>query len=133
MFVVSAFYASILAIIFVFLSRNTIVARRSAQVPLGDGGDRVLLRRMRVHGNFAEYVPFSLLLIGFAEAQGTPATLLHALGAALVFGRIIHAIGVGREPEDSRYRVAGMTATFAVIAIAAIANLSHSAGSWLLP
>ncbi len=133
MFAVTAFYASILAIIFVFLSRNTIVVRWSTKIPIGDGGDPMLLRRMRVHGNFAEYVPFALLLIGLAEGQGAPVTLLHTLGVVLVVGRIVHAVGVSREPENFRYRVAGMTATFMVIAVAAIINLSQSAGSWLIP
>ena len=63
---ITALYASLLAPLFILLSARVIGARRSAKVPVGDGGNTVLLRRMRVHANFAEYVPFALLLMALA-------------------------------------------------------------------
>ena len=70
---------------------------------------------MRVHANFAEYVPFALLLLAMAEARGAWAPLLHTAGVGLVAGRVAHAWGVSRTPEDFRFRVAGMVATLTVI------------------
>lgn len=69
---VSALYASTLALLFVALCARTIMARRRARVALGDGGDRILQRRLRAHGNFAEYVPIGLILMALAEFQGAP-------------------------------------------------------------
>ena len=36
-------------------------------------------RAMRVHANFAEYVPLALILVAFAELQGQPAAFVHGL------------------------------------------------------
>ena len=57
-------YAALLALLFVALSWRTIGLRRRYCVAVGDGGQPELLRAMRVHANFAEYVPLALLLIG---------------------------------------------------------------------
>jgi len=37
-----------------------------------------MLRAMRVHSNFAEYVPLALLLIYFGEVQGGLEFMVHA-------------------------------------------------------
>jgi uncharacterized membrane protein YecN with MAPEG domain len=122
----TALYASLLAFLFVFLSVRVIRTRRGAHVALGDGGDRLLLRRMRVQANFAEYVPLALILIGLAESLGAPAALLHGLGTGLVAGRASHAFGVSRDPEDFRFRVAGMGATLTIILAAGATCLWRS-------
>ena len=36
--------------------------RRGRRIGLGDGGDAELLRRIRVHANFIEYVPTVLIV-----------------------------------------------------------------------
>jgi uncharacterized membrane protein YecN with MAPEG domain len=120
---VTALYASTLALLFVALSARTIMARRRARVALGDGGDRILQRRLRAHGNFAEYVPIVLILMALAEFQGTPDGRLHLLGGALLAGRCLHAMCVSREPEPIRLRVAGMVLTFGALIGGALANL----------
>lgn len=112
---ITALYAGLLAPLFVLLSIRVIAVRRSGRVAVGDGGNRLLLRRMRVHANFAEYVPLALVLMALAEATATPAWLIHPMGVALLAGRIVHAIGMSREPERFRFRVAGMALTFTVL------------------
>lgn len=79
---------------------------------------------MRVHTNFAEYVPFSFLLIVLLELNKTNAMLLFALCSMLLVGRLVHAFGVSMENERFIYRVSGMAMTFTVILIAAVANLA---------
>ena len=65
---ITALYAGLLAPLFLLLSVRVIRQRRGAKVAVrGDGGDAMLLRRMRVHANFAEYVPLALLLMALAE------------------------------------------------------------------
>lgn len=109
------FYAAVLALLFVALGARTILRRRSVGASLGDGGDAVLTRRIRAHGNFAEYAPFALLLMALAEAGGAPDWRIHILGGVLLAGRLAHAVGVSREPEDFRFRVGGMICTFSAL------------------
>lgn len=112
-------YAALLAVLFVALSVRTVRLRRRLGIAIGDAGQPRLLRAMRVHANFAEYVPFALLLVAFVELQAAPSWLVHALGATLLGGRLLHAFGVSREPERFGYRVAGMALTFSVMLTAA--------------
>src|SRR5215831_2881923 len=121
--VVTSIYAGLLALLFVVLSLRVIGFRRSARVALGDGSNANLMRRIRVHGNFAEYVPMALLLMALGEAQVSPKWIIHALGLVLVIGRAIHAYGVGRAPEVRYCRVVGMAATFVVLIAGAMLNL----------
>lgn len=114
-------YAALLGLLFVFLSVRVIRLRRLNQIALGYGEDLLLTRAARVHGNFAEYVPLSLLLIYFLEISTAPAGLVHGLGIVLVISRGIHAYGVSEPNEDYRLRVTGMSGTFAVIVIASLA------------
>ena len=105
-------YAAFLGLIFFILSIRIIRLRRSLKIGIGDSGNPIVLRAMRVHSNFAEYVPLCLVLLGFAELQGTLPIVVHILGAGLVLGRILHAYGVSQTEEDFRFRVAGMALTF---------------------
>ena len=110
---VAPIYAALLALVFIALSLNVIRARRSARISIGAAGNAPLERRMRVHANFAEYVPLALVLLTMAELRGAPSLLLHALCLALLLGRLAHAWGVSNPQENLRFRVAGMGLTFA--------------------
>ena len=124
---VTALYAGVLAALFFVLSIRVIGARRAARIALGHGDDAALLRRMRVHANFAEYAPFALLLMALAESNGAPRLALHVIGAVLVFGRFMHAFGVSQANETIRLRVIGMASTFTAIAGGAVACLVYAA------
>jgi len=95
--------------------------RRRLQVAVGDGGNVLMLRAMRVHGNFTEYVPLGLLMIAGAEVLSAPAALVHGLGNLLIVGRLVHAFGVSQESEVFAYRVGGMALTFTCYLAAAAA------------
>jgi uncharacterized protein len=110
-------YAAIFALMLVFMSVRVANMRREMRVTLGDGGQRMLQRRIRVQGNFIEYVPMALILLAFAELQGWPRWLLNVLCLILLAARIVHAYGVGREPESIPLRATGM-ATTAMLLIA---------------
>ena len=114
-------YAALLGLIFVALSLRTIRLRRRHRIAVGDGGNPELRRAMRVHANFAEYAPLALLLIFFVEHDGAEMLLVHALGCALLAGRMLHAWGVSQDRENFRYRVSGMVLTFGTIITAALA------------
>ena len=113
-------YAAILVLIYVFLSARVIQMRGSAKIAIGHGGNSVMERRIRVHGNFAEYVPLALLLLAFMEMQAHSRYIIHILCIVLVLARIIHAVGVTPVNESLRMRVLGASLTFIVLITAAI-------------
>lgn len=120
---VTPLYAALLGLLFVALSVRTLLLRRRLRVAVGDGGDKQLLRAMRVHANFAEYVPLTLLLLFMFELAGAPRPLLHGLCICLLLGRLAHAYGVSQVREDYRYRVFGMAMTFVALLGAALGLL----------
>lgn len=88
---ITMFYSGLLALVFLVLSVRVIQGRTGPNGPgLGDGGDPSMLRRIRGHANFAEYVPLILLMIAFIEYSGASRLLVHGLGAALVLARVLH-------------------------------------------
>jgi hypothetical protein len=117
---ITAFYASLLAFLFVLLSARVIVQRRAARVEIGFGESPELLRRSRVHANFAEYVPFALLLLALAESLKAPSIVLHLLGLTLLVARLLHAYGLSQTPHILRWRALGVSLTLTVIALTAL-------------
>lgn len=125
MLAMTAFYALPLTLLLIVLSLRVIGARRRSRIPLGVEGDAALLRAARAQGNCAEYAPLGLLLMALAEANGADALALHGLGATLLAGRLLHAVGVSRAPEDFRLRVAGMALTFTALGLGALAAVAY--------
>lgn len=81
---VTGFYAGLLALLYAVLSLRVIRLRSKLARPFGDGDNDELLRAVRVHGHFAEYVPFALLLLLLMELANGPRWALHAYGTLLV-------------------------------------------------
>jgi uncharacterized membrane protein YecN with MAPEG domain len=65
----------------------------------------------------------SLLL----ELGNAPAPLVHAVGLCLLLGRVMHALGVSRSPEQLPIRVVGMALTFSALGVGAIGLLALQA------
>lgn len=120
-------YAAVLALMSVVLALRVIGARRTFRIAIGGGGHAPLERAIRVHANFSEYVPLALIVLAFAEIQGWPRWSVHALCAALLAGRILHAFGVSRTDENLAFRQAGMAATFTVLGCGALLLLYGAA------
>jgi len=110
--VIISLTAAVLAALFIYLSFYVIGLRRRHRVAIGHGGHGDLERAMRVHANFAEYVPFALVLLTLCALRGLPTFLLAPLCIALIGGRALHAYGVSHENENFRFRIWGMMATF---------------------
>lgn len=121
---VTPMYAAIFGFIFVALSVRTLLLRRRLKVGIGDGEMPILARAVRVHSNYAEYVPLSLILLYFLETQVGTSLWIHILCSALLIGRITHAFGVSQVEENYRYRVIGMALTFTVIICASLGLMS---------
>ncbi len=122
----TAFYAALFGLIFVFLSFRTVRLRQKFRTSLGDGQQPLLQRAIRVHGNFAEYVPFALLLIYFVETQTASNLLVHILCVGLLVARASHAYGVSQIKEKLRFRILGTFSTGLIIGIASIAIIIKS-------
>jgi uncharacterized protein len=113
-------YAALLALFFLYLSFRVMGERGRSHVSIGAGGSITLERRIRVHGNFAEYVPLALILLAFMEVRGSAGWYLHLLCLALIVGRLAHAIGVSHQPDILPLRATGVALTTAVIVMAAL-------------
>jgi uncharacterized membrane protein YecN with MAPEG domain len=119
-------YAAIFAIMLIALSLRVAKTRGDVRIAIGDGGNVLLRRAIRVQGNFTEYVPMALILFTFVEMQGWPRWLVHGLCLVLLAARALHAYGIAQEPEDIRLRATGM-ATTAALLVAAAGLLLYSA------
>ena len=120
---VTATYGGALALIFALLSAHVVMVRVRTEVHHGDGGNLALNRVIRAHGNFAEYVPLSLFLIGLIEAGGGSAILVHWLLLPLLVARLMHPVGMQMPVGSfSQYvwRGVSATATWVILVVAAI-------------
>jgi uncharacterized membrane protein YecN with MAPEG domain len=99
-----------------------VTSKRSAlQASIGDAGDKTLLRAIRCHGNFIEWVPFVLVLMILAEAQGAGSLWLHAAGILLLIGRIAHPFGLKIDNAGHPLRYVGNGTNILAVAILALA------------
>ncbi|MDX2256330.1 MAG: MAPEG family protein [Pseudanabaenaceae cyanobacterium bins.39] len=120
---ITSIYASLSALLIVWLSLNIVRLRRSKRVVLGDGGKPELQVAIRAQGNATEYIPVSLILLLCLELSKGNAIMLHIGGIALLVGRSMHAYGLTK--GNLKLRVSGMAFTFTNIIYLAIANLIH--------
>lgn len=119
---VTALYAGLLAFGFLYLSARAARQRTRYRQALGTS-HRLVERAVRAHGNFAEYVPLALVLVGLCESNGLPVWGLHVLGVTLLVARGCHAYGISQEPEALRWRILGTSLTLTMMAVAAAAVL----------
>ena len=113
-------YASLLVLLYLVLTFRTILLRRKLGAALGDAGDKALQRAIRAHANFAEYVPLALVLLILVEGSGANGWMVHALGAALLLGRLLHASGISRVREPLPLRVVGMVLTMTCLLVSSV-------------
>lgn len=98
------------------------VRRARTGILLLHGEDETLLRLMRAHGNFVEYVPLALLALAGAEIAGAATWLVALCGAALLSARLIHYFGL-RAAADSKGRAIGAGLTSLTMLVLALAIL----------
>ena len=121
-FEVTPLYALPVAAIYLILWFRVSSVRSAAGVSFGDGGNAVLLQRIRQHGNCSEWSAFVLILMMLAEGMGAPPLWLHISGALLLVGRIAHPFGLvdGNAGHPLRYVGNGTNLLAALAAMAAI-------------
>lgn len=126
MLLITSIIASFLTLIFIRLSFTVIGLRRKNKVGLGSGGYEDLERAIRAQGNFAEYVPFGVILIACLELNGAPWWLVVVPGITLIIGRMIHAKGINEPPPNFSKRILGMKFTFNTLIGLVALNLGWS-------
>jgi uncharacterized protein len=112
-------FAGICALMQCVLTGLVIARRVQSGIHLMDGGDAVLMRRIRAHANFAETVPLALLLMLLLELGGLAAAWLWWFGLALITGRMLHVGGLLIEGM-AWSRLSGMVLTITVISFEAV-------------
>ena len=112
---IALFYASLHVLLMLALALRIVSHRRAAKIGIGDGGDYRLQRKIRAHGNFIEYVPMALLMLGLLELSGLGAPWLWGLGGTLLLARVLHAYGLSRHAGVSPGRFWGVILTWAVL------------------
>jgi uncharacterized protein len=118
---ITSLYASLSALLIVRLSILVIKLRRKNRVSVGDGGVEELQLAIRAHSNAVEYIPITLMLLLMLELNGSPKILIHILGATLLVGRMLHAMGL--PAKDFKKRVLGMQITIYLLIGLAILNI----------
>ena len=78
--------ASLMALWLAIMSLVVIRTRRAMGIAYGDGGNRLMGRRVRAHGNFTEYAPMFLLSLFLAEYQGVIRPIYLSLASIFFMG-----------------------------------------------
>ncbi len=114
--------ASVAGLLLIWLSVRVVQSRVKAEVLIGEGESEELLYRIRTHGNFSEYVPLFLIILGAVELSGGHATLLMVFAGLFIVARILHVLGMGAE-ANLLFRQLGMVGTFLSIAVVSVYGL----------
>ena len=98
-------YAALLAVMFAWLSLRVAMMRGKQRTHPETFDAAKFDRASRVQANFAEYVPFSLLLLWMVANVDAPLLCVNLLAILLVLGRIAHAYGLlVAEPRHQNYK-----------------------------
>ena len=122
----AALWAGLLILWMLALSGLVVRRRRKHLVAFGDGGHVEMTTATRAFGNAAEYIPAALVALVLLAALGAPSLLIHALGGAMLAGRIIHALGLLFQKGPSLGRVLGMLLTWIVLLVSGVALVAYA-------
>ena len=125
MFHITALYAGLIGLFYTYISLHVSLGRKAHQISMGDGGQADLNTRIRAHGNFSEYAPITLILIGLSEAQGAPAFVLHGAGIALLATRAANFFGL-KSSTGYKLRFYGALTTYLLLLFLSLAVLGHA-------
>ena len=121
---ITSLFAGLFALYFIRLAFAVIRLRRSNKVALGAGGIAELEGAIRAHGNFAEYVPLGLILLGLLELHPIHPGWVAVLGGLFALGRVLHAHALSH--GHLKLRVRGMMLTFGGLIALSIANIAFA-------
>jgi uncharacterized membrane protein YecN with MAPEG domain len=114
--------AAAAAVINLWLSIRIGQQRQKAGIAVGDGGNEMLIRRMRAQANFIENTPLTLILIGLIELSGKGGQWLAIVGAVFMLGRVTQALGMDGNFKPGR-PIGALTAMLTQLGLAVVAVL----------
>lgn len=115
--------AAAAAIINLWLAFRTGKVRFGHKIPFGDGGNPLLLQRMRAQANFVENTPFVLVLIGAIELTGKGGTWLALVGSLYMLARVCHAFGMDRAGSNPLRAGGFLVTALTLVGLALVAVL----------
>lgn len=123
--IITALYAGIAGLIYLWLTLAVVRYRRSGGISLGDGDNPAMAKSIRGQGNAAEQMPILLILLGLAEMLGAPALALHIAGIAFILGRLLHGLHFNGY-IGFQARPIGMLLTLITTAVLSLGLIAHS-------
>ena len=78
---ITLFTSGVLGLLYMTLTAQVVRQRQKHNVSLGDGGVEAVQIAIRAHGNFAEYTPLALILLGRHRMGRRRALAVRAAGA----------------------------------------------------
>lgn len=91
---ITALYAALLTVLMIWLAIEVIKQRRINLIAHADGGVESLQVVRSAQSNAMDYIPITVILMGFLEMNGASVWFIHVLGVAFLLGRVIHAKGI---------------------------------------
>lgn len=126
---ITALYTALMALLMLVLA-YVVVKQRLAGGP--DASDSEACERfesiVRAHGNAAEYVPISLLLLAAIENSFANTGLVHAFGLLILLSRIGHGYGMVTTVGRSAGRFYGTIGSWLYLFAGSIAVLFAQSG-----
>lgn len=123
---ISPIYMGLVGLLTLYLSVRVSQNRQEHKVSTGDGDVPVLFKAIRVHANLIENAPLALILLLGIELQGASGWMVHALGLAFIGGRLLHAYGLGSNPQVPNARLFGSVITLAYLLAASLGVIAIS-------
>lgn len=115
--------AAAAAILNFWLALRAGKVRLGAKILHGDGGNPMLLQRMRAQANFVENTPFVLILVAAIEMTGKGGTWLALVGSIYLLARIAHAFGMDRQASNLLRGIGFGVTALTLLGLSAIAVL----------
>ena len=126
---ITALYLAIFALFGTYLYVMCGRIRGPERISLGDGGRADLQLAMRRHANFVENVPYFMIMMAALELNGSGHALLHGLGLAMLFVRVMHVVGFKADRLQTIPRAIAGFGTLIVSLTAAGVLVSQFAGA----
>ncbi|NOI98369.1 hypothetical protein F0240_00790 [Vibrio kanaloae] len=120
---ITALYAALLTVLMIWLAIEVIKQRRINLIAHADGGVESLQVVRSAQSNAMDYIPITVILMGFLEMNGTNVWFIHVLGVAFLLGRVIHAKGI--LAKNLKGRKVGMVLTLICMISLIVLNLVY--------
>jgi uncharacterized membrane protein YecN with MAPEG domain len=122
----AAVWSGLLILLLIALALLVVRQRQKHKVLLGHGDVPSLEQASRVFGNAIEYVPAGIAGLTLMALVGGHPSAIHAVGASLLLGRVLHAFGLSRTAGVSAGRAAGSLLTWLALILIGTALIGYA-------